>query len=155
TITGGILYLLATFFHLHQLGDPSLWYDETWSVDIARRPFGVFWHIISTHDPNMGLYYILLRFWVQILGWAGIPVTEFWARFPSVFFSSLASIFIFLLAKRFFGRFPGAIVTFLFIVNVEILAYVQQVRSYGLLIFLLSLSWYSLILLLSSPSVKK
>jgi mannosyltransferase len=154
-ITCGLLYLMAVFFHFYQLGSPSLWYDETWSVDIARQPFNIFWRIISSHDPNMSLYYILLRFWVQALGFIGIPVTEFWARFPSVFFSSLTSIVIFLLAKRFFGRFLGFVVTILFITNVELLPYVQQVRSYGLLIFLLSLSWYYLILLLSSHSVKK
>lgn len=155
TLTAGLLYVLAVFFHFYRLGGPSLWYDETWSVDIARQPFGVFWHIITTHDPNMGLYYVLLRLWVQLFGWIGVPVTEFWARFPSVVFSSFAGIVLFLLAKRFIGRLSGAIATFLFIVNVEILAYVQQVRSYGLLIFLLIISWYALVVLLSSPSVKK
>lgn len=155
TTTGGLLYLLAIFFHFYRLGSPSLWYDEAWSVDIARQPFGVFWHIVTTHDPNMSLYYILLRFWVQTLGWLGIPVTEFWARFPSVFFSSLSCIFIFLLAKRFFGRWLGAIVTILFTVNVELLAYAQQVRSYGLLIFLLAISWYALVVALSSSASQR
>jgi hypothetical protein len=151
----GLLFSLAAGFHFYGLGDPSLWFDEAWSMTIVRKPFDLFWHVISTYEPNMGLYYLILYGWIQLLGWLGVAATEFLVRAPSVLFSSFSCIFMFVLARRFLGSILAGVVTFLFIVNVQILAYVQQTRSYGLLILLLTISWYVLILLLSATAVKK
>ena len=55
---------VATGFGLYHLSSRSLWGDEAFSVTLARKPFGEFWHVVAESQTNMSLYYLLLRGWV-------------------------------------------------------------------------------------------
>src|SRR5438105_4018864 len=59
-----IIGAIALVFNLYRLGDPSLWYDETFSVELARQPLPHMLSIIFGLEPNMELYYLFLKGWI-------------------------------------------------------------------------------------------
>src|ERR1700738_1938271 len=62
------LFTLALGFNLYRLGTPSIWFDEAFSVELARQPLPLLWHIIFGLEPNMELYYLLLHGWLAVTG---------------------------------------------------------------------------------------
>ena len=41
------------------------WFDETFSVEVARVTWPNFLHLLWWREANMSLYYVLLRIWLQ------------------------------------------------------------------------------------------
>src|SRR5450755_2151645 len=72
-----VLLVVALGFDLYRLGAPSIWYDEAFSVELARLPLPMLWHIISGPEPNMELYYLFLHFWLSLTAALGLHATEF------------------------------------------------------------------------------
>src|SRR5947208_9102683 len=60
------ILILAALLRLLQLGSESLWYDEAVTVAIVRLDWEAFWKVLSHFEANMGLYYCLLRLWVNL-----------------------------------------------------------------------------------------
>ena len=94
---------IALGFDLYRLGTPSIWFDEAFSVELARQPLPLLWHIIWGPEPNMELYYLFLHFWLGFTSFLGLHSTEFVVRFPSAIFAALSSVMVFLLGRRFLG----------------------------------------------------
>src|SRR5215467_2234762 len=69
---GGILFVAALCFNFYRLGVPSIWYDEAFSVELARQPLPLLWHIIFGPEPNMELYYLFLHYWLILTSWLGM-----------------------------------------------------------------------------------
>src|SRR6266704_6119255 len=97
------LFTLALGFNLYRLGTPSIWFDEAFSVELARQPLPLLWHTIFGLEPNMELYYLLLHFWLNFTSFLGLHPTEFVVRFPSTIFAVLSTVMVFLFGRRFFG----------------------------------------------------
>src|ERR1700738_2402311 len=77
-----ILFIIAMGFNLYRLGVPSIWFDEAFSVELARQQLPLLWHIIFGSEPNMELYYLFLHFWLSLTTSPGLHATEFVVRFP-------------------------------------------------------------------------
>src|SRR5579859_8201691 len=107
----------ALVFDLHNLGTPGIWYDEAFSVELARQPLPLLWHIIWGPEPNMELYYLFLHFWLGFTGFLGLHPTEFVVRFPSAIFAVLSSVMLFLLGRRFLNITAAIVGTGLYILN--------------------------------------
>src|SRR2546421_4931626 len=135
--------VIALGFNLYRLGSPSIWYDEAFSVELARQPLPLVWHIIWGPEPNMELYYLLLHFWSGFTGFLGLHPTEFVVRFPSAIFAALSSVMVFLLGRRFLGITAGIIAAGLYLLNDLQLLYAQQTRSYSLQLLLICIAWYA------------
>jgi uncharacterized membrane protein len=129
---------------LYRLGGPGLWFDEAFSVGLARQPLPVLMHIIFGPEPNMELYYLLLHFWLSLNTWLGIPLVEFVVRLPSAIFAAISTLLVFFLGKRFLGFGTGLLGALLFLLNIQQLTYAQQARSYSLQLLLLCAGWYAL-----------
>jgi len=143
---------IALAFNLYRLGTPGMWFDEAFSVELARQPLPLLWHIIWGPEPNMELYYLLLHFWLGFTGFLGLHPTEFVVRFPSAIFAALSSVMVFLLGRRFLGITAGIVGAGLYLLNDLQLVYAQQTRSYSLQLLLICIAWYALFTILSQPS---
>ncbi|GCE14111.1 glycosyltransferase family 39 protein [Tengunoibacter tsumagoiensis] len=143
-VVGCILFVLALAFNFFRLGVPGIWFDEAFSVELARQPLPLIWHIIFGPEPNMELYYLFLHGWLGMIGALGFPATEFVVRFPSAIFAALASFVLFILGRRFLHPFAATVGALLYLLNNLQLTYAQQTRSYALQLLLLSLAWYAL-----------
>lgn len=143
------LFAAALYLNVRHLGTPSIWFDEAFSVELARQPLPLLWHIIFGPEPNMELYYLFLHFWLGLTGAVGLLPTEAVVRFPSAIFAALSTVAVFLLGRRFLGLIAGTIATGLYLLNYLQLIYAQQTRSYSLQLLVLCLSWYALLVALS------
>lgn len=68
-----LLLGLAFGLRVYRLEGPSLWYDEAFSIELARRQI---WQPVDAHPP---LFYLSLRLWMAVAG-----ASAFAVRFPSV-----------------------------------------------------------------------
>ena len=141
------LTLMALVLNLVTLGTRSIVFDESTSANFARFGFIPLLHVIGGGDPNMGLYYLLLNFWVRLFGDSEAAV-----RSLSAIFGALAVSAIYLLGTRLFGRMVGIIAGVLLALDAFIVEYAQTARSYSMLVFLVILSSYFLVVELEQPS---
>lgn len=149
-LIGILIFLIALGFNCYQLGTASLWFDETFSVQLVRHSFSQLWMILFAWQPNMELYYLFLYGWLHLLAIFGIPANEFAVRFPTTVFAALSAVTVFALGKRFISLEAGILGALLYLLNPHELIYAQQTRAYALQLFLLCLSWYILFSALQS-----
>jgi hypothetical protein len=57
---------LAVGLGSFRLGAKSLWWDEGFSVWLARLDWPTAWQLMRTAEANMMLYYVLLHFWLRL-----------------------------------------------------------------------------------------
>jgi mannosyltransferase len=104
----------------------SVWFDEAYSIMLAKQPVDQLIHLtsIDTHPP---LYYLLLKAWASLFGWSEPAL-----RSLSVIAAGGAVVFAELLIKRLFNA-RAAIITLPFIVFAPfILRYGFEIRMYAL-----------------------
>ena len=101
-------------------------------------------------DVHVPLYYVLLRYWQQLLGSSIAVIRAF-----SAVWGSLSLIGIYLLAKKLFEREEVArIATSLVAVSPTMIRYAQDARPYTLWLFCGVISTYALLSALANNSFK-
>jgi len=116
-IVGVFIFIFAAVFCFHKLGVPSVWFDEAFSVELARQPLPLLLHLITGPEPNMELYYLMLHFWLQVTSLFGLHQTEFIVRFPSALSAACGAVIVFMLGRRFIGLVGGCLAASLLILN--------------------------------------
>jgi mannosyltransferase len=119
----------GTVLRLIALGTESLWFDEAYSVWVARH--GVVWQLVqSTQRIFPPAYYVLLHFWLRL------GSSEFAVRLLSVVLGVMSILAIHALATYLFGARVGVISAFLLAISPLHIAYSQEARMYILLALL-------------------
>ncbi len=154
-LLGLLVFGAALVFDLHNLGTPGIWFDEAFSVELARQPLPLLWHIIWGPEPNMELYYLFLHFWLGLTGLLGFNPVEAVVRLPSAVFAGLASVMVFLLGRRYLELLAGITGAGLFTLNYLQLTYAQQTRTYSLQLLLTCIAWYALFAILTRETHTK
>jgi len=127
---------LAAWLRFHGLAHKSFWFDEGFSVGIARLDWSNFLHLLWVREVNMALYYVLLKLWLAF------GMSEFYVRTLSVLFGLAAIPVIYALGTRLFGARAGLIAAGLLSINAFHVRYSQEARGYTLLVFLSAVcSW--------------
>ncbi|MBI3997982.1 MAG: hypothetical protein HY355_03035, partial [Armatimonadetes bacterium] len=60
--------LLAMLLRLERLGSRTLWPDEAYSLDVARRSLPEILAFIRGSDAHPAGYYALLSVWIRLVG---------------------------------------------------------------------------------------
>jgi hypothetical protein len=128
---------------------PEIALDDSTSADIAALPFLALLKFVTWNDPNMIFYYVLLHFWIGIAG--NIPLA---LRTLSILFSVAAVPTIYLLGRRLFNQNVGLTAAFLLAANATAVEYAQIVRSYSLVILLVTASSLFFVKLLELPKAR-
>ncbi len=138
-----LITLLGLGLRLYRLDAQSLWYDEGFSVYLARMDLGEI-TARTAEDIQPPLYYYLLHGWTQLLG------DDEWAlRSLSALFGTLSVALIYAVAWQLFrSHLAGLTAALLMAVSPLQVWYGQEVRMYALLIFLSLLSSYLLLLVM-------
>jgi mannosyltransferase len=121
-----VLILLALVVFSYRLSARPIWNDEGVSLAIASMP----WRSAATaitYEPNMVLYYVLLRAWL-LLGHSESTI-----RFLSVLAAVAAVGLTFAAAERWLGRREAVLASLLLPLNAYFVRYAQEARSYALL----------------------
>jgi 4-amino-4-deoxy-L-arabinose transferase-like glycosyltransferase len=151
-----LILLAAAFFRLSKITAPSLWMDEIWSIEMAMGRGSVhdhlppniiqydqpqltslsaaapWWSICThlggvTHPP---LYFILLRWWIDIFGTGPLAT-----RSLSAIFSLAAIIVFFDICRLLHGPRIALLAAAICALAVGQLDFAQDARSYAMLIF--------------------
>ena len=121
------------------------WFDECFSVELARISWHNFVRLLWWREANMSLYYLLLRIWLHF------GQSPSFIRDLSVLFSVATLPAIYWLARLLYDRKVALISASLFAFNAYSLRYAQEARSYALFLLLATLSSASLIVFLRTP----
>lgn len=127
------LVVLSIVLGLYQLGERSLWLDETTSVYVAKRFFQDFPFL---SDVNMTLYYGVLAIWISIVG----TDSETLIRLPSVLFAAATIPVVVVIVERIAGTRAALVAGLFLALNGFLLHYAQEARGYSLVTLLLALS---------------
>ena len=137
-----LIIAVATFSRFYRISHHSLWDDEIATADTVKQPIAKLFVILATQDAAPPLFYLLAHDWVK----AGY--SEAWLRALAAIFSVASVVVIFLFAQMLFGLraavFSG-LVSALWPLGVYS---GQEFRSYALLIFFSSLTFFSFAALL-------
>src|SRR5271167_3499281 len=142
-----LLTLLAagTVIRFVGLVRKPFWFDEAFSVEVARIGWRNFLHLLWWREANMSLYYLLLRMWVQF------GRSEFFIRSLSVIIAAATLPAIYWLARLLYDRRVALVAATLFAFNAYSVRYAQEARSYALFLLLATLSSGFLIAFLREP----
>ena len=140
------LTLLTLGLGFIRLDYRALYVDEAISMGRARESWGSIWDTVTGEDPNMSLYYLLLKSWTAIVGHSWFAV-----RSLSVLFAALTVPVVYAIGKRLFGTSAGLVAALLLATNAFFLRYAQEARAYSLVALLVALSSYFFLLELDRP----
>lgn len=142
----GLLFFTDIALRVHCLACKPFWFDEAFSVEVARIDGRNFLHLLWWREANMSLYYVLLR------GWLHFGQSPFFLRALSVATSAAAVPALYWLAKSLYDRRVALIAAGLLAFNVFDIRYAQEARSYSLFVVLTTLSSGFLVAFLKDSS---
>ena len=131
--------ILATAIRLTSLSRQPLWWDEGWSVYFASLPLKrmLAATAVDIHPP---LYYALLHWWSSAFGFSPLSL-----RLLSVLFGVGTVAAVYWLGRLALGRSAALAAGLIAAVSPMLVFYSQEVRMYGLVTLLSTLSWCALV----------
>ena len=149
TVHWATLSLLVAWdvvLRLHCLASKPFWFDETFSVEMARLTWRNFARVLWWREANMSLYYLLLR------GWLHFGTSETFIRSLSVVIAAAEVPALYWLARQLYDKRIALLSAALLSVNAFDIRYSQETRSYSLFFLLATLSSACLVHLLHDPT---
>lgn len=127
----------------------SVWFDEAYSILIAKQPIDSLMHLtaVDTHPP---FYYLLLKAWASVFGWGILSL-----RSLSVLSMGGAVVFAGLLIKKLFNK-KIALASLPFVIFAPfLLRYGFEIRMYAFASLIGVIATYVLVSALESKNSKK
>lgn len=140
-----LLLAAGVAIRLLNLASKPFWFDECFSVEVARIGWGNFLRLLWWREANMALYYLILRIWLHL------GQSEFFIRSLSVVLAAATLPAIYWLARMLYDRKIALITAALFSFNAYSVRYSQEARSYALFLLLATLSSAFLVAYLRQP----
>jgi len=140
------LLVAAVVVRLKCLVSKPFWFDECFSVEMARIDWRNFLHLLWWREANMSLYYALLKAWLHF------GQSQFFIRSLSVVFAAATVPAIYWVARTLYNGQVGLIAAALFTSNAYSVRYAQEARSYSLFLLLATLSSGFLVAWLREPA---
>lgn len=127
----------------------SVWFDEAYSINLAKRPFEDLIYLTSV-DVHPPVYYILLKFWGSIFGFS-----EFSLRIPSVLAMALAIFLGIVLIKKVIGGRAAIFAAIFLSLSPMLIRYGFEIRMYALATLIATSSSLILWEILNTEKVRK
>lgn len=130
-----MIYLILAFGLIVRLIslNQSLWLDEATTALVSKMSLGDMFTKFLPGDFHPPLYYLLVKYWVDIFGNSEISL-----RLPSVFFGVATIYLIFLIGKEVVGKNVGLVASVLLATSGLHIYYSQEARMYSLVTLLVS-----------------
>jgi mannosyltransferase len=144
-VVAALMLVTAVAGSLH-LGYRGLSFDEAVSLRRAGESWSHLSRTVTGEDPNMSIYYILLKVWSGAFG-DGVLA----ARSLSVMFAVLTVPVVYALGGQLFDRRAGLAAAALLALNAYFLRYAQEARAYSMVTLLVTVSSYAFVLSLTRP----
>ncbi len=122
-----LLLLLGALVRIHNLGGPSLWMDEAWSVWAAQQPTAADTTRAAVADVHPPFYFLLLKAWVGLAG-----DSEFAGRMLSLCCGLLTLAFTYRAAFEMFSPCAGWMAVLVAAASSYQVYYARELRMYTL-----------------------
>lgn len=129
------------------IGDESYWYDEIWSLDQVRKPFGEMLAALVREDVHPPLYSVLLWGWTRALGEGEVA-----SRLLSALVGAAAVVPLFAIGRDLWDRNTGLLAAALLAINPYAVFYGRETRSYSLMLFLALVATWALVRWAAEPA---
>ena len=137
---------IAAFLVLWRLGGNSFWLDEGFTWSSVHRSWPAFVHHITTSEAGGAGYLVFMWFWSRISD------AEWFLRLPSALCALPLVPVVALTARRLFGRRVALVAGLLVAINVNVVVFGQETRTYLLTMLLGAVSMYGFAGEMTSPS---
>lgn len=132
--------MLGMFMAAMHIGlKQSIWFDEGYSIILAKRPVSELLHLTSV-DAHPPLYYLALKGWATIFGWS-----EFALRSMSAVFAALSLGAMFMLIKKVFRPSSAVISLPFLIISPFLMRYSFEIRMYSMVMLICILATYVMV----------
>ena len=121
------IVLAATIFRFWDLGRPSLWTDELYTLGFAKLPPDLLWSDWMVRETNPPLFYSLLATWKSVFG-----ESEFALRALAAILGVLGVVAVFFIGRGLHSNAAGLWAAGFAAVSAQQLQYSQFVRGYTL-----------------------
>ena len=147
-----ILVAAGTIIRLLFLARKPFWFDETFSVALARMRWSSLLRVLAWREANMSLYYLALRIWLHLAPQSG--QSQFFIRSLSVIFAAATIPAIYWLVCLLYqnDRRVALLAASLLTFNAYHVRYAQEARAYSLFVLLATLSSGFLVAYVRDPS---
>jgi len=135
---------LGAVLRFYQLGDESLWSDETFSWQRAHWTLGQIWGPAARMEPNPPLYYSIQRLWL-VFGDSEAALRSF-----SAVVGTLTIASVFLVGRLLAGTGAGLLAALFLATSAIHVAYSQEARCYALLMLAATAAVWGLLVFLQS-----
>lgn len=127
----------------------SVWFDEAYSITLAKRPIDELVHLtaIDVHPP---VYYLFLHFWGGLFGFSELSL-----RLSSVIPMFFAIILMAMLLKRLFNKPFAGFATLLLCLSPMLIRYGFEIRMYAMATMLAVLATIVLVLIEAEKNAKR
>lgn len=142
---GVLAFLMALLIGMAQ----SVWFDEAYSILVAKQPVAEILRLtgVDTHPP---LYYLILKGWAGLFGWSDVAL-----RSLSALALGGAVVVGGMLVRRLFGT-KAALMTLIFLVLAPfLLRYGFEIRMYALASFIGVLATYLLVCAVEAKDTRR
>lgn len=146
-----LIICLYVGVRLWDLSSFGLWFDEVFSVNVARLSWGSIIPFVARDIVHPPLFYLMLKIWIGIGG-----ESLFWLRFLPALTAIAALVPLFLLCRELKLSAMEMNTAFALIaVNSYLVYYSQELRMYSLLLFFTLTSLWLFILVIRSKNTPK
>jgi 4-amino-4-deoxy-L-arabinose transferase-like glycosyltransferase len=135
---------LGAVLRFYQLGNESLWSDETFSWQRAHWTLDQIWGPAARMEPNPPLYYSIQRLWL-VFGDSEAALRSF-----SAVVGTLTIALVFLVARLLAGTGAGLLAALFLATSAIHVAYSQEARCYALLMLAATAAVWGLLVFLQS-----
>jgi mannosyltransferase len=136
--------LAAMLLRLWNLSAKSLWIDETFSIGMVSQHWPSFAYTILFVQPNMEVFYLLLKLLASVTPAAWQQGEFFWRLLPALAGAACVPA-TFALARRLAPAHIALIAAAFVATNEFMVEYSQQARGYTLFVLIQILSWLMLV----------
>lgn len=142
---------VAVITCLVRVGSQPLSWDEAVTANAAHRSLTGLSALLRHTDAPLGVYYVLMRSWVECAGLIGVVPNETWLRLPSAIASIGTVAVIAVTAARLFGPLSGAASGLLLAVQPMFVFYAHDARPYAFVVLLTSAATAVFFRILDTP----
>lgn len=143
----GVILAFAWFLRIREAGRTPLWFDELFTLEVARRPLPELFRLLAldVHPPLPTL---------MVAGWARLGGTHvLWLKSLPLAIGLLTVASTWGFARRLFGPRAAVLAAVLLTVHARHIYFSQELRSYGLLALATVLAGWAAWAWLEKPTV--
>ena len=131
-LIGALVLVVAVAVRVWAASGTHLWFDEIYTLWIARHPVPDLLHLVAG-DVHPPLHYLLVSAWRRIGGEG-----DLWIKSLSILIGVANVVVLFFMGRDLFGKRCGLLAAALLAVHPSHVAFSQETRSYALLFLALT-----------------